>query len=351
MAMSAAACSRAARILVEENFCVTDKDEVIVTADTATDMAVAESIVAAVRAVGARATLLSLEQLPLQGALADPFIPEAVGAAAARCDVWFDLCFPYFAGSNTHHQASKGNRMRYLMLGDLKAESFSRLFGSIALEKLFLVQRAVDEFLSAHEGAPCRITSETGTELRFELAANHTRKLHRTNTPGTYTPVGSAIFFPKPGTVKGRIVLDAVFHEAYVQLGDPICLDIDGEIRAISGGREQMPAMMRSLRRAGGGKFGEIIHFTCGFHRGVRHTGWSFIEDIRSVGANAVGLGKPWWQDGGGENHPDAVLKMQSLEIDGMWLMKGGELLGTPELQELDKHLVLPCDVQDIRPQ
>jgi hypothetical protein len=97
--------------------------------------------------------------------------------------------------------------------------------------------------------------------------------------------------------------------------------------------------MERALKRAGGGQYGSIIHFSHGFHPAARLTGASFIEDIRVKGNNAVGLGIPWWLPGGGENHPDAVVLMQSMWIDGQQIVSEGAIVGPAALARLEHEL------------
>ncbi len=77
-------------------------ETVIVTADTASDRLALEAILAAAAAAGSQSMLILIPQLPYQGKLADPYIPEALASAVAASDVWFDLTFPYLAGSSTH---------------------------------------------------------------------------------------------------------------------------------------------------------------------------------------------------------------------------------------------------------
>ena len=67
----------------------------------------------------------------------------------------------------------------------------------------------------------------------------------------------------------------------------------------------------------------------------ARFHGGSFIESIRAPGNNAVGLGIPWWEPGGGENHPDAVVTMQSMWIGGEQIVRDGVLV-PPELAKLE---------------
>ncbi len=53
-----------------------------------------------------------------------------------------------------------------------------------------------------------------------------------------------------------------------------------------------------------------------------------FIEDIRVPGSNAIGMGLPWWEPGGGENHPDGIVLDQSLWVGDVQLVKDGDSRG-----------------------
>ena len=105
--------AHAAQVLVRDQFCIQAGETVIVTADTATDRAAIEAILAAAAGVGAKAMLILSAQLPYQGKLADPYIPDALASAAADSDAWFDMTFPYMAGSSAHDRAMKAGRTRY----------------------------------------------------------------------------------------------------------------------------------------------------------------------------------------------------------------------------------------------
>ncbi|MEJ0071451.1 MAG: hypothetical protein WDO24_24950 [Pseudomonadota bacterium] len=111
-------------------------------------------------------------------------------------------------------------------------------------------------------------------------------------------------------------------------------LEVDGRIRAVSGGGAERATLERALRRAGGGEYGYVIHFTHGLHPAARFTGDCFVEDMRVIGSDAVGLGLPWWQPGGGENHPDAVLSMQSLWLAGTQIVADGTIVAPRALAE-----------------
>jgi leucyl aminopeptidase (aminopeptidase T) len=233
----------------------------------------------------------------------------------------------------------KTKRVRSLLLADLGAEGIARLFGTVDLDRLFAVQEGLDALIGQSVGRLCRFANAKGTDITFTIARPATRKLRRTNESGTYTPPGSAVIYPEPQSVRGTLVVDAAFHEWHGILKSPIHITVDGRITELNGGDTDRAVMDRALRRASRGDYGSLIHFSHGFHPAARFTGRSFIEDIRVRGNNAIGLGIPWWEEGGGENHPDAVVTMQSMWIDGQQVVGDGAIVGPPELARLERQL------------
>jgi leucyl aminopeptidase (aminopeptidase T) len=332
--LSDAASLRAVHVLLHEHFCVQRGENVVLTTDDRTDTALVRAIADGANALGAKVTVLAFPQLPFQGALADPWIPDPVTAAVCESDVWFDLSFPYMAGSGTFDKALERKRTRYLLLGDVDAAGFGRLYGTTDFDKLFALQSAADQLFAAAQGKAGRITSPAGTDIRFVVGKPATVKHRRATQPGAQTVPGSAIFYPELESVKGTIVLESIFHEYYTALREPLVMEVEGTVRSVAGGSEAV-VLDRSLRRAGGGKYGHVIHLTVGLNPGARMTGKSFVEDIRTVGCNAIGLGLPWWLPGGGENHPDGVVRRQSLWIGGELLVENGLPVAGHPLAEL----------------
>ena len=110
--------ARAADVLVRDYMAVRAGEAVLITADAATDPALARAIMTAVERADARGALLTIPRLPYQGGLADPYVPPAVAGAVAGCTVWIDLTFPYLAGSHVCDEALGTGRVRYLLGGD-----------------------------------------------------------------------------------------------------------------------------------------------------------------------------------------------------------------------------------------
>jgi hypothetical protein len=288
----------------------------------------------------ARASVLTIPRLPYQGRLADPHVPPTVAGAARGAAVWIDLTFPYLAGSQACDEALAGGRLRYLLGGDMGAAGLVRLFGGVDLDRYDDLHRAFDELTAAAVGRPARITDRRGSDVSFLLAKPGFAKPRRAARPGLYFVPGSCTMFPEPESVRGTLRVVAAFHEYYTRFVEPLTLTVDGRIREVAGAGAERVVLERALRRATGGDFGHVIHFTHAIHPAARVTGESFIEDMRVLGHDAVGLGIPFWLPGGGENHPDAILGQQSIWIDGRPVVDDGLIVGPPPLAALAETLV-----------
>lgn len=314
---------------VRDYLCVTPKDNVLITTDTAADRNLIDALTTALCIEGVRASVLSIPQLPLQGSLADPFLPPSVVGAAQQSDVWIDLTFPYIAGSHAHATAIKARPIRYLLCSDLNSESMLRLFGACDLKSVTRAMAGLYEFFAESTGKQVRITTPGGTDVQFVLARPDLPEPAQMGKPGLYFVPGSNMLIPELESTRGKIVLESVFHEYYTLLEDKVTLHVDGKIRSVEGGGREAALLDGVLRRAGGGQdYGYVIHFTHGFHPTARMTGRCFVEDLRAKGSNAVGMGLPFWQPGGGENHPDAVMTRQSIWLDGAQIVHEGAFVG-----------------------
>ena len=329
----------AADVLVRDYMAVKAGEHVLITADTAGDTTVWQAVLTAVQQADAKAVLMLLPQLPFQGRLADPYVTPPLTGAVLASDVWIDLTFPYLAGSHLYEQAMETRHVRYLLGGDMSGPGLERLFGRVDLDRYYAVHKAFDELINAAIGKPVRITDQAGTDVVFKLGKRGFEKPRRADKPGAVLVPGSCTMFPEIKSVKGRICVGSVFHEYYTALPAPMTLEVDGRIRSLAGGGNERPVADRALRRAAGGDYGYVIHFTHGIHPAARVTGRSFIEDMRTRGNNAIGMGMPWWEPGGGENHPDAIVTMHSIVLDGRPIVEDGTIVGPPDLAALAAEL------------
>ncbi|MGD9765285.1 MAG: hypothetical protein AB7V27_16420 [Candidatus Binatia bacterium] len=332
--------TRAAMILMRDMMCVVEREHVLITTDTNTDRRAAEALQNAAYGLGARvATLTVAPPLPFQGGLADRFMPDPVTAAAQNCDAWIDLCMPYIAGAAVYHQAMKNGRTRYFLAADIGAEGIVRIFGKADLNQVFAVSDLFNALLVKSTGKTCRFTTPLGTDVSFALADPEGLTIERATKPGGFFVPGTVVLLPELETVKGTVVCETTFHEYYTMLAEPYRFEVDGKIKSVTGGGTELKNIERALRRAGNGAYGNIVHFTCGYHPTARFTGTSFIEDQRAIGCNAVGLGLPQWVEGGGENHPDCVMKQQSFWIGDQQILDDGVIIAPEDLAQAAREL------------
>lgn len=332
--------NHAAEILVRDYMAVRADESVLITADTATDMAAVEAVFNAIDAAHARPVAALIPQVPFQGALADPYLSRTLHASAQNCDVWIDLTWPYLAGSHVHDEAMKLKQIRYVLLGDLGSGGLIRMFGNVDLDGYFNLLAEFDCAVGGPAiGKRARLTNALGTDVSFTLAKPGLSKPRQCTEPGMYVAPGGGSIYPEMESVRGKIVVGATFHEYYNVLDRPMTFHIDGKIKHVEGGGPDRKIMDRSLRRAAGGDYGYIIHLTHGLHPAARFTGKSFIEDSRVIGNDAVGLGLPWWVPGGGENHPDAILASQSLWVEDQQIAADGVLINPPRLAKMAEDL------------
>ena len=332
--------ARAADILARDMMCIEEGESVLITADTGTDEVGARAVQDAAYRLGAKvASIVLAPPVPFQGGLADEYLPDHVKAAAGACDVWIDLCMPYLAGSRAFDQAMEKGRVRYFLGADIGADEIVRLMGGADLDGMFALGDSFGELIAESAGKDCRIANAQGTDVTFTLGEPQGFALAKATGPGGYFVPGTAMIYPEMESVKGSVVTSNMFHEYYTELAEPMTLEIDGKVREVIGGGPENKVMRRALARAGNGEFGYVVHFTCGFHPAARYTGRCFIEDQRVAGYNAIGLGLPFWVPGGGETHPDCVISMQSLWIEGQRILKDGTIVAPAHLAAMADDL------------
>ena len=211
--------------------------------------------------------------------------------------------------------------------------------GGADLDGMFVLGDAIGDLIAQSTGKECRTTNPLGTDVSFTLAKPEGFALSRATEPGGYFVPGEVIIMPELESVRGSIVTRNMIHECYAEIAEPMTLTIDGQVKDFIGGGTENKIMRRALTQAENGTFGYTVHFTCGFHPAARDTGQCFVEDQCVAGYNAIGLGLPFWLPGGGENHPDCVISMQSMWIEGQQMIQDGMIVAPAHLVAMPQEL------------
>jgi 2,5-dihydroxypyridine 5,6-dioxygenase len=332
----------AARALVNDCMFLREGEELLITADTNTDWAVVQATAAAGLEAGAR-MCTALSAPSLMGRLGDSKIPETIKAAMGKCDVWIDCDWPYLGTSTAYEKVMASGRIRYMLLGNVDAAGFNRLYGKSKLKETFALQRKAAELI--RKSRKGRITTERGTDFTFENDPDRPVNVRGlSEKPGYNSPLGLVSWAPIESSVRGTMKLEGVANPSHYSgiLTEPVTLEIDGSIRdAKNGGREGRD-FSEFLRSVSDGTYGGIAHLGLGLHTTAAVTGACFNEDIRVVGNGPIGFGyqfsdfkgaKPATR--GGSAHPDALLTKLSLWLDGSLIVDKGEIVAPLELVQL----------------
>src|SRR5260370_31567721 len=119
------------------------------------------------------------------------------------------------------------------------------------------------EFFAEAAGQRVRFTCPKGTDVTLTLDKLKMIRQRVCQSPGMHTVPGTQSFYPIMDSVKGKIVIQALFDEYYRKLRKPITIEVDGKIVNFTGGAtEDRPSFGRALRRASGaGDYGYFVHF------------------------------------------------------------------------------------------
>lgn len=206
------------------------EESLLITTDTRVDSNLVHALTGAAMAAGGRPSVFVIPQLPYQGKLADPYLPAPLASAAAACDVWVDLTYPYIAGSDLHAKVMDKGKVRYMLGSDLDGAGLERLCGNGVLKSALAAVADFNARTAKHAGGQVRITTPLGTDVTYTMVDTPARTVLRATEPGMYTVPGTCSINPVVESVVGRVVIETVFHEFYTPLTRPLILNIDGRV-------------------------------------------------------------------------------------------------------------------------
>lgn len=194
----------AVRKLVEEIALVRPGENVVITADTASDWRLVQATACAVYAAQAIPLVLwYATRRPVQD---EP--PKSASLAVEGADVWIDYTVGYAFRTQAHQRALAAG-CRYLCFTGMDVDMAVRTIGRVDYDKLLQLGSALQRLVANADHV--LITSPSGTELEMEngdCRVLHSGKL--ADTPGESVMLGGQIgWLPAyEDSIQGRIVCD-----------------------------------------------------------------------------------------------------------------------------------------------
>jgi leucyl aminopeptidase (aminopeptidase T) len=309
--------ARAAHKLVTELRPTAGK-QVLITADSAADMRVAQATAAAVYAVGGFPTLATYHTLdePMQ----EP--PKPVLGAAAHAEIWFNFAVAYQLYSPAYRTAVD-NGCIYVELTGMDVDMMVRTIGRVNYAPMVEMQRWL--YRESQKAQTIRLTTRAGTDLRMTVDPAGDHFWEDPPVKGGFPQMlgGQSGFMAFRKSYEGVLVFDGALWppSALGLLRTPIALTIEGGyIKQISGGVEAT-VFERWLAGFDHPEAYLMDHACYGFNPGVTAPTGRILEDERVFGCMQFGIGAT---ELGSPAHTDGVVLSPSVWLDGVQIEVDG---------------------------
>jgi leucyl aminopeptidase (aminopeptidase T) len=330
--------ARAAHKLVTEVRPIAPGQQVLLTADTASDARVVQAVARATYALGGVPTVI---WHPMQAqAMQQP--PEPVARAATGAAVWFDFAVNYLLYSPAYYAALKAGTV-YVALSGMDVDMMIRTIG--LTDSSLLAQMARFLYEESQKADIIRITNPAGTDLSVKVDRDLFDPPWQPDQPGGFAQMlgGQSWFHVNRENVEGVLVFDGVIWppKEIGVLRSPVQLTFEGGyITEIDGGHEAR-ILARWLKSFDHPNVYLLDHACYGFNPGVTRLSGRIVEDERLFGCIQFGIGATpkrygspahtdgvvlnpsiWWDDRQIEEegryiHPDLVQLCQKMGVSG----------------------------------
>jgi leucyl aminopeptidase (aminopeptidase T) len=327
--------THAAHKLVTEVRPVEPGQEVMISADSVSDMRVVRATAGAVYAVGGVPTTVIYPVLdePMQPP------PTPVAAAATGADVWIDFAVSYQLYSPAY-EAAIDHGCIYVCLTGMDVDMMVRTIGRPDHGAMQRMATRLYELSQAAE--TIRVTSPVGTDLTVAVDKAGDPFWEPPPAEGGFPQMlgGQSGFMIHRESVEGTLVFDGALWPP-AELGvleTGVALTIEGGyIQEIEGGREAA-VFSRWLASFAHPEAYLVDHACYGFNPGVTRPSGRILEDERVFGCMQFGVGAPEY---GSPAHTDGVVLDTSVWLDDVKIEEEGRYIH-PELVELCRALGAP---------
>lgn len=308
---------------------------VVITADTKSDIRAVDASVQAVYMVEARPTAIfySANQFPCMD------LPPPAASAVAVADVWMEFSTLYSLYSKTFWRAIDSG-CQYICLSGMTADMMIRTIGQADYQAMGALGRRLHKI--SQEAKSIRITSPAGTDI--SICVNpEISPFDSAPEPGKGFAMmlgGQASFNTYADSFEGTVVLDGTVWPPE-EIGvphSPINLTVrKGKITQVDGGREAsiFRSWLESFAHSG---MLMLDHICYGFNPNVRRLSGRILEDERLFGSVEFGIGQV---QSGAPTHSDGVALSPSVWVDGIQIENQGIYLDS-EVIEICRRMQVP---------
>jgi leucyl aminopeptidase (aminopeptidase T) len=314
-----------ARKLIEDIMLTRAGENVVISADTSSDMRVVQAAARAAYAAGAIPTVV---MHPTQREMyQEP--PAPVAGAITRADVWIEFAVGTVFLSEAWKQAI-GNGVRYICLTGMDAVMMVKCIQRVRYAKLLELGNLLRDTVQAADKV--EIYSPGGTEL---VAYNQGRKARQSgklaDTKGEAIMLGGQVSWcPMEETINGKLVFDAALYPPAElgKLSGSVELTLKkGVVTQVTGGTEAK-IFERWLAGFNDPNMYRLAHYSLGFNPGVTKASGRIVEDERIFGSVEMWIGSQGPQIRGktwkAAAHTDGVVFNPTIVLDGTEMEKDG---------------------------
>ncbi len=320
--------AHAAHKLVTEVRPVQPGQQVLISADTASDARVVRATAGAVYSVGGVPTVIWYPTLPAP--MQEP--PAPLGKAVTGADVWIDFAVAYQLYSPAYHAAMQ-NGCIYVCLTGMDVDMMVRTIGRVNYAPM--QEMATRLYRMSQAAETIRVTSPAGTDLRMQVDKAGDHFWEPPPAEGGYPQMlgGQSGFMAHRKSFEGVLVFDGTLWPPS-ELGvlrAPVRLEVEGGyVKDIHGGPEAT-LFARWLESFGHPEAYLMDHACYGFNPGVIRPSGRILEDERIFGCMQFGVGATEF---GSPAHTDGVVLNPSVWLDEIQIEEAGRYV-QPELVDL----------------
>jgi leucyl aminopeptidase (aminopeptidase T) len=292
--------------------------QVLITADSSSDMRVAKATAAAVYTVGGVPTLISYHTL--DEPMMEP--PKPVFGAAQHADIWYNFSVAYQLYSPAYHAAVEKGCI-YVELTGMDVDMMVRTIGRVDYRPMDEMKRWL--YQESQKVETVRVTTELGTDLRMTIDKAGDKFWEDPPAEEGFGQMlgGQSGFMAYRESYEGVLIFDGTIWppSEIGLLRTPVKLTLEGGyIKKFEGGVEAT-TFERWLTDFDHQEAFLMDHACYGFNPGVASPTGRILEDERVFGCMQFGIGAA---ELGSPAHTDGVVLNPSVWLDDVQIEENG---------------------------